>query len=280
MGVLGDIGNFIGNIFGINSDAENAAAANQTNWAIANMQREQSDYYAQHGIQIKADDARRAGINVNAALGATTSMPSWSSAGAVAPQSGDRFADAGRSLGQALEGLNTKEEKVDELGKLAIERARLENDLLRSQISITKSPGRTVSLPSATDQSPIPSQGNSVIVKPAEVVASSRSNPGHAPGAINELQFSRDSKGVYRPIMSPDYKERSEDDLLSTWDWNIRNRLLSWWSGPSVPTFPAGKGRHWEWDVGAQGYISVPDRSSKSFASPTPAPYSKGIRRK
>lgn len=281
---LGDVaegvGGFIGNILGINSDQEIASQNNATALQIADMQRQQSDFYAQNGIAIKANDARRAGVNVNAALGAQTSMPSWSSPQLMGVSTADRHADAGRSLGQVIERLSSKEEKVDEMSKLALERARLENDLLRSQISITKSPGRSPPLPSAVDTSAIPGQGNNYLVKPAEVTASSRMNPGHEAGAINEMAYARDSKGRVRPIMSSDYKQRSEDDLMSTWDWNIRNRVLSWWSGPSKPTFSAGRGRHWEWDVGAQAYVSVPNPQSNSLASPGPTPYNKSYRRK
>lgn len=281
MSVFSDIGNFIGNILGIGSDAQNVAATNEANFAIADMQRQQQDFYAQHGIQIKANDARRAGVNVNTALGAQTSMPSWQSPNLATAQPGGMMADAGKSLGQVLSQLTTKEETMSELEKLGVERARLENDLLRSQISLTKSPGRTTSLPSAMDNSPVPGQGNSNMnVKPAEVTASAKFNPAHEPGAINELHFAKDAGGRVRPVMSSDFKQRAEDDLWTTWDWNIRNRILSFWDGPSKPTFPAGRGRHWEWDLGSQAYISVPNKETHSLASPGPTPYNKSYRRK
>lgn len=106
--------------------------------ANAAAQRE----FAQHGIRWKVRDARLAGLHPLAALGAQTTSfaPSY-----VGDNLGASFAQAGQDLGRAFQATRTSEERTEaeavaygrqnQLSNLAIERARLENDLLRSRIA-------------------------------------------------------------------------------------------------------------------------------------------------
>lgn len=263
--ILGGLISGIGSIFGSQIAADAQGETNATSMQIADMQRQQQDFYAQNGISIRANDARRAGVNVNTALGGGTPQVGMSNPNLTPVDAmGQGVANAFGNMGQAISRALTQEEQNNELNELNLERARLDNDLLRSQISIIKSPGRRVNLPSAMGNT-VDGQGNTLVVKPAEVVASSRAFPSQEPGAINEVHFSRGSDGAFHPIMSSDFKQRSEDSLLPEAEWFFRNRLANWNSGGQAPGFSPGEGKIWKWDTGAQGWRSVPRRKPQKF---------------
>jgi len=94
----------------------------------------------QHGIQWRVEDALRSGVHPLYALGAPTFSPSPVSAGGY--DLGQGLADAGQSIGRAVSAYQSKPDRnAAILGTLGIERAQLENDLLRSQIRQINQPG-------------------------------------------------------------------------------------------------------------------------------------------
>lgn len=86
--------------------------------------------FAKNAIQWKTQDALKAGIHPLYALGAPTMSPSVSLG-----QTGAALSDMGQDIGRAIEAGGTSEDRV--LRKLQLERAGLENELLKSQISQT-----------------------------------------------------------------------------------------------------------------------------------------------
>lgn len=94
----------------------------------ANLQRE----FAQNGIRWRVEDAQRAGIHPLYALGAQTHQAS-------PVHVGTNFAAAGQDFSRAMEATRTGPERVNaQLQALTLERAGLENELLRSQIAGSK----------------------------------------------------------------------------------------------------------------------------------------------
>lgn len=105
------------------------------------MQRE----FAQNGIRWKVADAQAAGLHPLAALGAQTTSFS-----PVSIDGGD-FSSVGQDIGRAVAAMKTKDERADEVSKkvegLTLEKASLENDLLRSQIRRLNSTGTGPGMP-------------------------------------------------------------------------------------------------------------------------------------
>lgn len=84
--------------------------------------------FAQHGIRWRVEDAKAAGIHPLYALGAQTQS--------FSPiHVGTDFAGMGQDISRAIDATRTSGERADaRLAALTLERAELENDLLRSQI--------------------------------------------------------------------------------------------------------------------------------------------------
>lgn len=118
------------------ADASRDQQSRQFDQQLA-MQRE----FAQQGIRWKVADAKAAGIHPLFALGAQTHSFTPQSIGSTADSSmGDAVASAGQNLGRAAQAAMSFEER--EKSKIAdaltLEKAGLENDLLRTQIHSLK----------------------------------------------------------------------------------------------------------------------------------------------
>lgn len=116
------LGSILGAIGGIASSIIGSKAADKQ----AELQKD----FAQKGIQWKVKDAEKAGIHPLYALGANTVAYNPVSVGV--PDLGSM----GQDIGQAIDRVSNPQEKAGgALGALALERAGLENDLLRAQIA-------------------------------------------------------------------------------------------------------------------------------------------------
>lgn len=209
---------------------------------------QQSKEFAQQGVQWRVEDAKKAGIHPLYALGAN--LPTFSPASNVGGEDplGRSIGIAGQNLGRAVTAHQTKKQRVgSQIYALQIERAGLENDLLRSQIIRSAQTGPPVpsntSNPMLTD---VPGLGlgateggttGKVVVKPME---RSSTVPGHGyseAGVIPDLGWGKTETG-YVPIPSKDMKERIEDQIIPEIMWAIRNNL--------IPTFGQGTSPPWK----------------------------------
>lgn len=129
---LGGIGNIVSAFIG--ADAAESQRAAENDRFIQNLAAQRE--FAQHGIQWKVADARAAGIHPMFALGASTTS--------YAPQAlGDIGTDMRKSMGQDIARAasaigSTDQKETDQqkaMGALQLERAGLENELLKSQIT-------------------------------------------------------------------------------------------------------------------------------------------------
>ncbi|QXP07976.1 MAG: DNA pilot protein [Arizlama microvirus] len=236
------------------SGISSAAARDINNQNIA-LQRE----FATNGIRMKVEDAKRAGIHPLAALGAQTY--SFSPVNAGDTSIGQGVSDAGQAIGRAVSATRTDTERQFQ----ALQLQNLEADLrgkeidnaIRASNLVTARQGSQPPFPSASGNM-MPGQGNSpVVVKPSEVVASSSGNPAFEPGVINSISWQRTPDGGVVPVQSSDSKQRTEDDFFSTWDWNIRNRVLPAFRGvgkPSPRDVHTPPGTDWYWNPVKQAY--------------------------
>lgn len=142
----------------LNRDAQEDANAAQQYQAERNMQLQKD--FAQQGIRWKVDDARAAGVHPLYALGANTVSYSPVAVGGGADTSlGSAVASAGQDIGRSMDATRTASERGDAvvLTKLQLERAGLENDLLRTQIAKTRAQ-LGPPMPALSDNNAIPGQ--------------------------------------------------------------------------------------------------------------------------
>lgn len=231
MGILGDVLGFIG-------------SKNNTEAQIENQRA-----FAQNGIQWKVKDAEKAGIHPLYALGAQT--PSFQP---VSDNSADFLASAGQSAEDLFKRTATTEGKQSAtMTALAVERAGLENELLRSQIRQTNAPHVPPTISSMTG--PIPGQGNALVQpQPSEPITGTPGRPSQIPGAGTDYQWSNTSSGGYAPTPSPDIYNTIEDSPMM-WQWFMRNGLV-----PPDPPTPPPKGMRWQWSPITGEYVPVDAR--------------------
>ena len=138
----------------------NRSSQNRANDANADLQRE----FAQNGVRWKVEDAKAAGIHPLFALGAQTMGAAPSYVGDTSM--GSAMASIGQDIGRAIDAKRTQPERSQaRLEALTVQRAELENDLLRSQIAKLNQPGNPPALPGSAGKEP------GVMIVPKEVIA-------------------------------------------------------------------------------------------------------------
>lgn len=267
VGLLGTALATGGNIAGALISKSASDNTNEVNRKNFTDQQAMEDYYARNSIQLRAADARAAGVNVNTAIGAPSVGSAVSAPNYQAFDAGPYVSNAFGNLGQNLSNILTREQENSELNQLTLERARLENDLLRSQISVIKSPARQTKLPSAVGNTM--GQGNSFVVNPSEVQSSASGRPSEQAGVLNEYQYIRGSDGIFRAVPSKDAKERIEDSLPLEADWYLRNRIFT----PPRPSneYLGPDEKYWKvpggWKKGRPSEMDLFDRVYNKFNS-------------
>lgn len=254
----------------LNKSSADKANAQQMALAQQNiaLQRE----FAQNGIQWKAADAAKAGIHPLYAMGANTVSFNPVSVGLSADTSmGNAVASAGQDISRAVAATGSSQQRAAQatMTALQLERAGLENELLRSQIARQRvSIGPP--MPSAVDRALIPGQGQTnvgqsvgpgvVQVKPSESVSAAVERPAQEAGIIPDVGYARTDTG-YAPIPSQPVKERIEDQALPELAWGVRNLVLpnlgAAWARPPQGV-PLKYGHHWEWSHVRQEWQQVP----------------------
>lgn len=143
-GLLGGLGSLIGGYM-----------QDQTQEQIAQENIQNQINFAQHGIQWKVADAKAAGINPLAALGASTN----SFSNVVGGQGmGKAVADAGQNLGRAAQAVMSPDDRayVEQSRALDLQHKQLENDFLGMHIAASNA--RTASQPGDGPPTPNPGQ--------------------------------------------------------------------------------------------------------------------------
>lgn len=238
---FGAILGFAGDLIGQNKAANTQKDINNENAAL-------SREYAQTGIQWRVQDAKSAGIHPLAAMGIPLQSAPTLSAGSH--DYGSSFASMGQNLGRAANAVATRGEKqkADALSALALERAGLENELLRSQISSVNK-ANNPPLPSVSTKSSggsvIPGQGNGNFrIVPNDITASEPGRLGKDAGIVNSYQFSNNNDGSVSVLPSADSKQLMEDMGPLPWAWYARTALKR----PPAPSWSPGPGKKWVWN--------------------------------
>lgn len=196
--------------------SQNADKANALKEKMAWEDRKLQMDFAQHGIKWKVQDALEAGVHPLAALGASTqSYSNTAFSPEVRPT--PKFGEMGQDLGRALHATATPQERATSAASaaLTLERGKLENDLLRTQIAsqaqkLKAQSGPAMPLGLDDNDYGIPGQGPTVKVRPfnssEEKKVDARPQLGYGgrkwltdPGTVN-MQKTEDRYGDEGPM--------------------------------------------------------------------------------
>ena len=142
------------------------------------------------------EDAQKAGVNPIYALGSPVMAPMADVGNPISTG----ISNMGQDLGRAADSMTTSSRRSADLanavGALGLERAKLENDILRQQLLSSKMAVQRQAggLPPAQPVRPskeLPGQGNNPLVDPQkqEVTAVDPARPSQEPGRIPDLGF-------------------------------------------------------------------------------------------
>jgi len=257
-GISSGIGSLIGggisSLFGDDTDRyayRYAAQQDRSAQAFARQEagkdRALQKTLAQEGVRWRVADAKAAGLHPLYAMGASIAQGSPAAVG-VSPS-----VPQGQNVARAYRATSTSPQRRNSiLEALAVERAGLENDLLRAKITLATQTG-----PAFPSQTPglIPGQGdaNDLITNvPQQRVVSDPGHTSQEPGAISDTGFAKTPTG-YAPIPSSDVKERIEDQMIPELMWAIRNLLLPNIGKGLPPPKPwRMRGTKWKWNHARQ----------------------------
>lgn len=184
--------------------------------------------FAQHGVQWKADDARAAGLHPLYAMSAST--PTFAPVSGY-DNAGTQMASAGQDLSRAMDSTRTKSDRAGAVASTeALTNARLQNELLRTQILAAKVAISKASNPPfppiSPDTSALPGQGDANLTdQPLKREGFNKANPSHEAGSVAEMGFLRTPTG-YFPIKSKDAMDRMDEDNIGSFLWSVRNRII------------------------------------------------------
>lgn len=237
--VLGNVaGRVVGSLFGDGRQNNDVSGQWQAN---ADLQRE----FAQHGIRWRVEDAKAAGVHPLYALGAqpASASPIYMDGG-----SRDTWSGLGQDISRAVAAGRTVGERVDsKLSELQLERAELENELLRKRIAHEGQIGPP--MPGAIDR------------RPVELQTTEPGRPDKEAGSTSDWTHVDTADGGKAIIPSRDFKDRGEDQTIPEILWALRNGLM-----PNIDPEghrPASDSvlREWVWNPLKQQY-------EKRFVSP------------
>lgn len=222
------IGGIGGALLGGSAGDGGSRDARQAQEAQEMRQMRWQEDLAKHGVRWRVEDARRAGIHPAAALG----MQPFSSSGYAStftPEGNDNvdfLAAAGHDISRAVHATQTQTERTESkvLAALAVERAGLQNDLLRAQIA--KLSLGQVGPPMVDPANPgVRNFGTSDAGRITEEAmtrtTAAPGSPHQEAGAVTSLGFLKTPSG-YQPVPSKDAKERMEDMIVPemAWGWS------------------------------------------------------------
>jgi hypothetical protein len=275
--IVGGIGSVVGGVLGLQSQKQSAANAEKLNQLNYEHQKE----FAQNGIRWKVADAKAAGLHPLAALGASTAQ--YTPATAIGDSPDWSFlADAGQSIGRAVDAKRTQQERVEQQQKqdaafaLKAENQKAENDLIRAQTAsiqqdmvlrqakaseqAVRTQQQVPAMPSlGCDGSVIAGQGDAtspagIEAKPAEIVVNDPQTRTAEAGSHPDKRWLRTSTGGYQPVRSEAAQNALEDDIVGSFRYDMRNGLAnmanSQDNAPPRAFLPdGGRGNYfWFWD--------------------------------
>lgn len=255
--IIPAVASLAGSAIGAISSSSSAAANRDAQAQQAALNYQQQKEFAQHGVRWRVDDAKAAGIHPLYAMGAQTQSFAPSGFSPIDDRSGEilgsGLSQAGQHIGRAIDATRTKPERDEALVRtLALERAGLENDLLRAQILRTQVgppfPGFNQSSPGGGNSGDVvtnPALGT-YEMKPNEITTS---NPAHAQfaagGAAPQVRWGLAANGTLQPFPPQGLIEDQDltNPVFMRWLWSNEGRRPPESVWRSV--FPGAKNIRW-----------------------------------
>lgn len=264
-GIASAVGSVVGGVLGLRGQRESAANAENLNQLNYANQKE----FAQNGIRWKVADAKAAGLHPLAALGASTAQ--YTPATAIGDSPDWSFlADAGQSIGRAVDAKRTQQERVEQQQKqdaafaLKAENQKAENDLIRAQtasikqdmaLRLAKASEQAVrtqqqvpAMPSLADAPTIAGQAQAYPVsrtqmKVPEVLASEKGRPSVEAGLHPDTARVTSVGGGHVAVPSDKNADVAQDNIFLQAQWFLRNGVVPYFSqfipGYTDPRAPA-----------------------------------------
>lgn len=267
---------FLGNLFKGGMDLYGGILGQKNQQAIAQENIAMQKEFAQNGVQWKVNDAKAAGINPLAALGASTS----SFSNVVGDNSlGEGVQKAGQDLSRAITSTATKDDQhTIVMNKLAEQKGELENNLLASQIARLNNAGASGPPTPAAGQrygrglhgQTIDATDTGTVFKlePNKLEQAVPGRPDIRAGENPGTQFVAQGNSLY-PVMSDSFAKGTSNDSVANLIYRVKNELGFGDRPPSSP----GEGRVWRW-FPTQGWKSVPE-----WAMPDARTIARSVRR-
>lgn len=242
-----------------------------TNLFNANRQEKLQKEFAQNSISWKAADAERAGISKVFAVGAPATSYSPVSIGSAGSDLGNAANKAASAIsGQGGPGSTTTgkvsglsaEIQAAQLDGLKVDNA-IKRAELASKVSIATQPGAGHVMDRDTVQGP---EG----VKFEKKIAPAGNEPQKEFGTSPEVSMYRTKHG-YAPQIPQQLQEAFESDMLSRWQWNLRNKILPGMGQGMQDTYgtrpyPPGPGQWWDFNPLKGEYILM-NKDQKPYYS-------------
>lgn len=251
-------GSLLGGLLGKSSADENRAAQERQ----AAQNRADQREFAQNSIQWKVADAKKAGLHPLAAIGSPTHSFSPISLGGGSSSSsmGSAVSAMGQDISRAVAAGSTAPQQVTQLQQamagLDLERASLQNDLLRSQIARLNQ-AAVPPLPGPLANADL--SGVKTELSKTESVAPGA--PSQAAAVVPDVSFAETSTGL-APVPSKSVKDLVEDITIPQLMWGLRNNILPIAGiNQNPPQRSAGEGKVWVFHPGLGEYQSV-DKNS------------------
>lgn len=244
-----------------------AEQAKELDYKMFKKNIELQKQFAQMGIQWKMADAKKAGIHPLAALGAQTNSFSPIAVGNTPDMStGNMLSDMGQHVGRAVEATANQRDRQHQntLNALSLERAGLENQLLRSQITSINRSQVGPALPSNSGMGSLTASGQGdayVLETPLQRVHSAPGGAHMEVGKVSDVGWSQTPTGL-APVPSQDVKNRIEDQLIPEMAWAKRNLITPFINDKAKPgreLLPKGYS-DWQWSPTALEWQPVRGR--------------------
>ena len=211
--------------------------------------------FAQHGIRWKVADAQAAKIHPLYALGAQSHSYAPQMAGGS--ELGRAIQQSGQDIGRAAMAQQTQKQRqaaAAPLAALTLERASLENDMLRAQINRINNPSQLPpALPGPASDPYLSGDAQKpradVIDMPQERIAAAPGLSSRSAGAVTETALLATPQG-YAVVPSKDAKERFEDYLPAQMQFMWRNSIKPLFGGKQPPPPPKSALRRFPGAIG------------------------------
>lgn len=202
-------------------------------------------------LPLMVEGAKTAGLHplVAAGVNPASSSAVAASVGDSGRNFWDKLSEAGQNVSRASSALETATQRESRkvLDGLTLERAQLENDLLRSQISSINRP-TTPAIGGSTTGS---SAGAEYV--PTRISQQTGPNGSKEGGSVTDFNYARTAGGGLTIVPSADVKQRIEDAFIPEAQWTLRNtHILFNPPRPDPKEFPLPPGQFWRWYPGSQ----------------------------